>query len=268
MALTTKVIAGILAGGVTVSGVVWAGTENIDNIKESVGTIQERLEQSMDDNEFLSTQYENLKTTFSGTVEEANSTINNMKRDKSILEGQIEDLEREKAEFEAQAEEGKTEVQDEINRLESELTKANEEIQELENYITDLEEQTADFEAVDRTEYETSEDVELDDGTGIFVTAEAEAFNSEHVDLMTDPATIEAIETEHAQAGYEFTIIGVDTYTEGSQEFLSYVIQPKVSDVDDIGSDAVNSLLQSMDWTQYLFFENIDGEKTGRSQIQ
>lgn len=263
------ILAGVLGTGLIVSTITWTGGANIDSIRSSVNNIQNKLTTAIADNNFLKTSYDTLKTTFDGAVQQANTTINDMKREREILNGQIEDLTKQLNDLKAQGQTGQAEAQAEIDRLEAELEKANAQIQALDEEIKALDSGTT-YTAVNKTSYTAPTTANIDDGTGVFITAEATAFNKAGAEIMAQESYRKAIEADHLAKGMEFTIIGVDVYTEGTQTYLSYVIKPKVSEVEAIYSQAVNDLLMAIGKgsISILYYENIDGQKAGLSMLQ
>lgn len=271
MAWTTKtILAGLLGTGLVVSTITWTGGTNIDSIRSTVGKIQAELEQSISDNEFLKNSYNTLKSTFDGAVQQANSTINNMKREREILNGQIEDLTNELNNLKEQGANGQVEAQAEIDRLVGELEKANAQILALDNELKAIEQGTT-YTAISKANYTAPTTATIDDGTGLFVTQEALAFNSKAVEVMKKQVHIDNIESDYFAQNMEFEIIGIDTYTNAqNQTFLSYVIKPKLSQVWDIYSDGVNAMLMEAHkgTVPYVYFETIDGDMVGRGQLQ
>lgn len=205
----------IFAGGIIVSGVVYTGSGAIDNVKNMVSGVRDRMEQAISDNNFLQSEYDSLKNKYMTDTDTANAKLKELNDSIVAKDNKIKELEQQ-ADNTAEQEE----IQAEITRLENELTQANQEIADLEAYVQQIETETQ-YTAVDRSTIETT-------GTGLdFVpTTEAVNLDSALAYSMADyTAFTELEEAILTDQGLEFDIIGVEALDYSrSNDYVAYTV--------------------------------------------
>src|SRR5690625_672726 len=257
--MKSKTISFLLGGMLLFSGIVWVGSSYIDEIKESLNNIKDKFEQAISDNDWLSDKYDSLKEMYEDDTAEANANINELKKQKEQLEGQIEDLENEQDEHRDDNEEKTGEAQNEINRLEGELETANAEIIELATFVEDMEAEL-EYMAIDRDSLTVPADGNIEGTDSPYITPEAIAHNKDIALKLADPELIANIEQEHVERRNEFTIVGVDIFTEGNGvQSLAYVVKPKGSAVQGAKTASLSEFLRLYrNEISGIYFINVD----------
>lgn len=257
--MKTKTITFLIGGMLLFSGIVWVGSSYIDEIKESLNNIKDKFEQSISDNEWLTSKYDSLKTMYKDDTAEANANINSLKKQKAQLEGRIEDLENEQNEHKDDNEAKTGEAQSEINRLEGELETANTEIIELASFVEDMEAEL-EYTAIDRDSLIIPEDGNIEGTDTPYITPEAIAHNKVMALKLADPELIANIEQEHADRRNDFIIVGIDTFTGGNGvQSLAYVVKPKGSAVQGAKTASLSEFLRLYrNEISGIYFINVD----------
>lgn len=255
------VIASIIAGGVLVSGITFTGMGGIQNTKDSLDSLRDKLTQAVDDNEFLKTQFGNLKDLYSDTL----ASLSALTAEKEALEAQIAELQSQLEGTDESHEDAKTELQAEIDRLEGELEKANEAIAELEAYAQQVDDSVT-YEPIDRSQYtvnaeEAPQEEEAPAERTIFITDEAKALNHEKASEMAKLSHVEAIEDEFINAygvDTSFRILGVTVANVGGTEMFAYVIEPDSITIGVKNSPRTRNLMNAMN-VSYFTMVNQQG---------
>lgn len=180
MSLSKKIIAGVIAGGVLVSGVTWLGAEYIPTIKQNIDEMAQELQDAISDRDYLANQFNNLKGVYINSIDEANATIQALLTERDSLTQQIDELRQQLSEMvdNEELDEAREEIQTEIDRLESELNQANQDIEELLTYV-ETKNAEIDYQPIDRTQYEVEEleVINLQSTDSVPIDTEALSFN-------------------------------------------------------------------------------------------
>ncbi|MBT2680604.1 hypothetical protein J7E38_16465 [Bacillus sp. ISL-35] len=173
--ILTKVIAGtVFAGGITVAGINYKGTEDINNIKSMAEDMKNNFVHAVSDKDYIKGKFKELKVMYNEATTEANSTISSLKTDKADLEYTVNELTAQlkdaQAEIARLQEAGvsdeensgaQAELQNTIDELEEQLDRANTEIAGLEAEVSRLKTDT-EYTPEDKAEYDV-EPVEIED---------------------------------------------------------------------------------------------------------
>ncbi|WP_226086728.1 hypothetical protein [Mesobacillus sp. S13] len=285
--ILTKVLAGaVFAGGITVAGINYNGTEDINNIKGMAEDMRNNFAQAVSDKDYIKGKFQDLKTMYKDAATEANNTIGSLKTDKADLEysvnqltAQLEEAQAEIARLqeagisEEEKAEAQAELQNVINGLEEQLDRANTEIAGLEAEVSRLTAET-DYTSEDKTQYDV-EPVEIEDNWESAPTDTPDAildnFYPELVDQDAIEQNAEGVKAmDQAVPQIEAELNNFDTYVdiigvEAVDGQLAYVITQDTNAqvLKDTGanSDAVMSLAIELGYDKLDFvMPNPEGE--------
>ncbi|MGG3402357.1 hypothetical protein ABER90_16205 [Bacillus paranthracis] len=213
-----------LAGGIIVSGIVWTGTEHLNNIKTKVVDLVDKVEVLEDTRVGLENLLNQLKEDATNRIQTANGIIAFKNDEINQLNSTIDQLEAQIAELQAEQSDT-TEIQSEITRLENELTKANEEVAALNEQV---ETEYATVADVGETEFDpTQYDTTLPKVTAYVIEVDQSAYDT------YDPATIDQLANEEFINYMETTFNTDVTKLKVSNGDIIYEItQPKRRPVD------------------------------------
>jgi DNA repair exonuclease SbcCD ATPase subunit len=283
--ILTKVLAGtVFAGGITVAGINYKGTEDVNNIKGMAEDMRNNFVQAVSDKDYIKGKFQDLKTMYKDATTEANNTIGSLKTDKADLVYSVNELTTQLEEAQAEiarlqeagaSDEEKTEAQAElqnvIGELEEQLDRANIEIAGLEAEVSRLKAET-EYTSEDKTQYDV-EPIEIEDNwESAPVTNPEEGLENFYTDLVDQDAieqngegvkamnkAVPQIEAELNNFESYVDIIGVQV-VDGQ---LAYVItqdtNAEVLKDKGANSDAVMSLAMELGYDKLDFVMPTEG---------
>lgn len=222
MATSKIILAGILGVGITVSTIAFTGSGTIDNVKGNIDSIKQDLTEAIADNTFLQTSFNNMKESFTGTLEEANNRIEMLSGDRLEYLEKIEELKSQLAATGEGQEEGQAEAQKEIDRLVGELEKANKEIAELGEYAAAADE-AVNYEPIERDQYEAEEKT-ISNPVYAPIDEKASALNRTNAEYLATYIPVTEIMKKYAEKGINIDILKVTTH-KTKTERLAYVVE-------------------------------------------
>ncbi|UAC48148.1 hypothetical protein K6959_16505 [Bacillus aquiflavi] len=224
-----------LAGGIVVSGIVWTGTEHLNNIKTKVVDLVDKVEVLEDTRVGLENILNEVKSDATNRIQTANGIIYSKDEQIAQLNATIEDLETQIAELQ-DGQIDTEEIQGEINRLEGELETANAEAEQLEDEVEAAYAEVAEVgeEEFDASKYKTNfpmveEEIPsvTDDGS----------LSATHLEILTNVDNLRLIQNSY---GVKLTKVGqmnipsVSYFIEGD----SLVTSPTAEQMEQLKSIA------------------------------
>ena len=96
--MKTKIIAGIIAGGIVISGITYIGGEYVPSIKQNIDKLKREALEAIADTEFLKGVYNDLECLSDSSIIEVNERINALIEERDGLYSQVKDLSKQLAE--------------------------------------------------------------------------------------------------------------------------------------------------------------------------
>lgn len=245
---------GVLGTGITVAGVMWTGSESLNNVKTSLDNMKNEFVEAVEENTFLKSQYERLSGLYSSGMNEANGKIAELVATRDALTAQIGALQAQLDEQTDTSQE-QAELQAEINRLEAALTQANEEAAALEAYAATVEESTQ-FTPMTEEEKAAFTATEIKAASvPVSVDYAAQTLDSTKAAIMAETANVAFMQTEVTKysKGKVNTIVGVSAY-DGT---LAYVVEQPFEGSTIISGNMVNFIENTIGTTQ-IYVVNAD----------
>lgn len=249
-----KILAvGVLGTGITVAGVMWTGSESLDNVKTSLDNMKAEFVEAVEENTFLKSQYERLSGLYSSGMNEANGKIAELVSTRDALTAQIGALQAQLDEQTDTSQE-QAELQAEINRLEAALTQANEEAAALEAYAATVEESTQ-FTAMTNEEKAAFTATEIKAASvPVPIDYAAQTLDPTKAAIMADAANVALIQKGINSFGSSSVITGV-TATNGK---LAYKVTAEFSRGAKLVPTDFKTLASKIGYTN-LYFVSEDG---------
>ncbi|MCP3031598.1 hypothetical protein LF817_09570 [Halobacillus sp. A1] len=225
--ISTKLMVGALATTVVAGGVMFTGGETVDNVKDQLGELKNKITQyEMNENAlfeklgFVKADAESKINDANDKLTEAKKEINNLKAEKSKLVADIDDLNEEISSLQA-----------EIEGLEGDLSEANQIIKEkqelLDKKTAELEEVTGNLDAL-QEEYD---DLQADYNE-LVQTNEANAQEAERANEELEEANAKVAELEGVSGEVEEATGDLEPMTQEEIDALADTVDGEVNDAD------------------------------------
>lgn len=229
-----------------ISGIAWNGGSSITAIQNNLDHMKKEVAEAVADKNFLKQQYDNLKGFYNSTVQDANSKISQLVKERDSLYSQVETLKQQ-----ADTTDEKAELQAEIDRLESELDKANQQIASLQTYAAnaDADINYTAMTSTEKTAYTATE--QKVQGIPVPIDSKASAIDATKAAMMADPTQVTKIQNDiKATFGSTSTITGV-TATSGGK--FAYKVTAEFSKGSLVSPNSFKDLATKLGYTGLYF---------------